>query len=106
MLANQIYKLYDWTSVTNNPYYFLFILQRYESLLLSFYFPSLLYIKITACFCKCSVFFVCHLQALKVLRSAEYAPFVVFIAAPSALDLQLAKTAGIDVSYNIDSGLI
>ncbi|XP_060580490.1 peripheral plasma membrane protein CASK-like, partial [Ruditapes philippinarum] len=35
-------------------------------------------------------------QALKVLRSAEYAPFVVFIAAPSALDLQLAKTAGID----------
>ena len=37
-------------------------------------------------------------QALKVLRSAEYAPYVVFIAAPSARDLQLAKTTGIDVS--------
>ena len=33
-----------------------------------------------------------------MLRSAEYAPYVVFIAAPSARDLQLAKTTGIDVS--------
>ena len=39
------------------------------------------------------------LQALKVLRSAEYAPFVVFIAAPRAVDLQMAKSAGIDVSW-------
>lgn len=38
------------------------------------------------------------LQALKVLRSAEYAPFVVFIAAPRAADLHLANASGIDVS--------
>ncbi|WAR27303.1 CSKP-like protein [Mya arenaria] len=37
-------------------------------------------------------------EALKVLRSAEYAPFVVFIAAPRAADLQLDKSSGIDVS--------
>ncbi|KAL3848160.1 hypothetical protein ACJMK2_019036 [Sinanodonta woodiana] len=35
-------------------------------------------------------------QALKVLRSAEYAPYVVFIAAPSAHDLQVAKSSGVD----------
>ncbi|XP_052784651.1 peripheral plasma membrane protein CASK-like [Mya arenaria] len=35
-------------------------------------------------------------EALKVLRSAEYAPFVVFIAAPRAADLQLDKSSGID----------
>ena len=45
-------------------------------------------------------------QALKVLRSAEYAPYVVFIAAPSARDLQLAKTTGIDVSLVKICGLV
>jgi len=29
--------------------------------------------------------YLCKLQALKVLRTAEYAPFVVFIAAPTGL---------------------
>ena len=46
-----------------------------------------------------SCFMLCFPQALKVLRSAEFAPFVVFIAAPSAEDLQFAKTSGIDVSH-------
>lgn len=41
-----------------------------------------------------------NFQALKVLRTADYAPYVVFIAAPRFNDHLLRKTKDMNVSYD------
>lgn len=53
---------------------------------------------ITCMFCLASAF-----QALKVLRAADYAPFVVFIAAPRPQDLPDNQY---NVSYNTNNGFM
>lgn len=50
-------------------------------------------------FCMIGVMCLCF-QALKVLRCAEYAPYVVFIAAPRACDLKDLKNISVsDVPF-------
>lgn len=58
------------------------ISKLYTKLLSAHHFDLLAVNAITCMFCLESAF-----QALKVLRAAEYAPFVVFIAAPRPQDL-------------------
>lgn len=51
-------------------------------------------------FCSCIAWHFCsfNFQALKVLRTADYAPYVVFIAAPRFNDHLLRKTKDMNVS--------
>ena len=52
-------------------------------------------VKSIACVLLIGGFSCCSLQALKVLRTAEFAPFVVFIAAPSLSALAELKTVNV-----------